>query len=167
MTPTNVVMPDGREWRYLGRGEVEARDGGQRATWRFETSCRACGRPFEMDTLAPRPTAHRSGAFGLVHCQRHRLRFRPSTKPKRVAERIRMRSGHVWTLVDRTWYRSKRGKMLRMGVYSGSCRVCASEFTVTSKLHCVGRNVSNYLRTVRCRQCRERHLPPIPGADLV
>jgi hypothetical protein len=167
MTPVDVVMKnDGRVWRFVGPSTVTTGDGREINTWRFETPCRVCNDIFSIDIVRSAPSAKRVGSFGCVHCEKHKLRHMPSTRPKKVAQVIKMRSGHVWTLVERTWYKSKRGKMLRLGRYLGaSCSVCTSPFGVTSKLHCVGRRVSNYLRTTRCKQCRDRRLS-IPGSDL-
>jgi hypothetical protein len=152
--PTDVTLANGRVWLYRGLGSVTRRDGGERRAWRFQTACRACGRPFEMLSTSPRPRAGRSGPFDLVHCPAHRLRY-PPRKPKPVAERIRLKSGQMWTLVDRLWYRNRRGVMLRMGLYHGTCFACGQLNEATAKLHRAGRKLSSYLRTLRCRACRD------------
>jgi hypothetical protein len=161
-------MPDGREWRYLGRGEVEASDGRRVGTYRYRGQCRICSAPFEMDTLAPRPSARRAGGFALVSCPAHRLHRRPSNTPRKVAERIHVRStNQVYTLVDRSWHRSVRsGKLLRMGTYESRCQICTAVYTVKSKLHHVGQTIRSYLRTTRCKPCRDRRLT-IRNSDLV
>lgn len=161
---SDVQMPDGRQWRFLGSGTVSNRYGEDRHVWRFEGACRVCGRLFEMSTMAARP-ARRAGAFGLVHCPTHRLHVgRPSPTPKPIAERFRTRHGRawqVWTLIDQVWHRTRRGELLRLGVYQGLCFSCGSDFEVRSKLHRRGATVGSFLRIVRCKSCRERGFKPL------
>jgi len=158
--PTDVCMPDGRVWLWKGHSYVTNRFGEDVRVWLFEGRCRKCGRTFEMKTAARRP-GQRSGAFGVVHCPAHRLPVNRSPSVKPISERIRTRRGQVWVLVDRVWHRTRRGEMLLLGSYRGTCFSCGASFEVKSKLRRRGQAIGRYLKTIRCKQCRERGLAPL------